>query len=235
VRNLRNNVHSDGKDSFVGLFMKEADKRGEPHDEEFMKDMVLNFLIAGRDTTAHALSWCIFLIIQHPQVESRILDEINTVCGCNDLKYDDLKDLTYLQAVINETLRLYPSVPTDSKVATADDILPDGTVLGTGCVVQFNAYCMGRCAEIWGEDAAHFRPDRWLNSAPPSSYTYPVFNAGPRECLGKRLTLVEMKAALCSILRSVKLTLAIPAADVHYDFQLTIGMSSGLPCKVHAR
>lgn len=235
VRDLREHMHSEGSDSFIGLFMKDAAQKGDTYNEGFMKDMVLNFLLAGRDTTAQALSWCLYLLMQHRPVEQRILDELNVVCGNRDVAYDDLNNLTYLQAVINETLRLYPSVPSDSKVAISDDILPDGTFLPRGCVVQFNPYCMGRSQRLWGEDADKFRPERWLGRDAPSPYEYPVFNAGPRECLGKRLASVEMKAALCCILKSVRLTLAVPPEAIRHDFQLTIGMVSGLPCTVEAR
>lgn len=235
VRELRDGVPGDVGHSFVGLFMREAENKGEAHDEDFMKDMVLNFLIAGRDTTAHALSWCLFLLMKHPEEQERIVDEVQNMCGDRELLYDDTKSLPYLQAVINETLRLYPSVPLDSKVAVADDTLPDGTFVPQGCVVQFNPYCMGRSRRLWGEDAHEFRPERWIGRKAPSPYEYAVFNAGPRECLGKRLALIEMKAALCCILRSAKLTLAVPADKIRYDLQLTIGMSSGLPCRVEPR
>lgn len=235
VRDLRYKVQGEGSDSFVGLFMKEAEKKGEPHDEDFMKDMVLNFLIAGRDTTAQALSWCLFLLTQHPAVEQRVLEEMRTVCKDRALSYDDLHKLEYLQAVINETLRLYPSVPTDNKVAVADDILPNGAYVPEGCVVQFNLFCMGRSRKLWGDDAHAFRPERWIGREAPSPYEFAVFNAGPRECLGKRLAYVEMKAALCCILDSVKLSLAMNPEDIKYDVQLTIGMSTGLPCFVQTR
>ena len=94
---------------------------------------------------------------------------------------------------------------------------------------------MGRSKDIWGDDADKFKPERWLNKDAPSSYSYPVFNARPEECIGKRLAMVEMKACLVNILRMVKLELAAPRESTHYDVQLTIGMASGLPCKVTAR
>jgi len=215
--------------------MKEASKKGEPIDEEFMKDMVLNFLIAGRDTTAHGLSWCLYLLMDHPEVEQKMLDEIKEVCGDEELTYDQIGRLKYVQAVVDEALRLYPSVPADSKVAVADDTLPDGTFVPAGCVIQFNPYSMGRSKKLWGEDAELFRPERWIGAEMPSAFVYTAFNAGPRECLGKRLAWVEMKAILVGILRTVKLTLAVPRSEILPDVQLTIGMSSGLPCKVEAR
>jgi len=136
--------------------------------------------------------------------------------------------------VIRESLRLHPSVPIDAKETLADDTLPNGTWVARGSTVAWSAYAMGRSRRLWGEDAAEFRPERWLEmDSPPDAYTYAVFHAGPRECLGKRLAMVEMKALLLMIVKEVQLTLAVPAEEVRPDFQLTIGMSTGLPC--HAR
>lgn len=235
VQDLKANLHTQRGDSFVGLFMQEAEKSGKPYDEGLMQDMVLNFLIAGRDTTAQSLSWTFYLIMGHPEIEQKVLDEIADVCGDRELAYEDLSRLPFLQAVVNESLRLYPSVSLDIKKALADDVLPDGTAVEKDDVVVYNIFAMGRSKKIWGDDADEFKPERWLGREFPNLYAYPVFNAGPRECLGRRLAWVEIKACLVSILRTVKLELTVPRDAIHYDAQLTIGMASGLPCKVKAR
>jgi cytochrome P450 len=235
VRDLKANLHSTKGDSFVGLFMQESERSGVGYDEKFMQDMVLNFLIAGRDTTAQSLSWTLYLVLGHPEVEKKALEEIGDVCGGRALKYEDVQRLTYLQAVVNESLRLYPSVPMDIKKSLGRDTLPDGTSIEKDDVIVYNIFSMGRSKKLWGDDADDFKPDRWLGSDFPSLYTYPVFNAGPRECLGRRLAWIEMKACLARILPAVKFTLAVPRDAVHYDMQLTLGMSSGLPCHVEAR
>jgi len=237
VRELRNKLDGETGDSFVGLFLKAAEGQGMPTDDRFMADAVLNFLIAGRDTTAQAMSWCMFLIAQNPEVEAKILQEAESVLdGAASLSYDQLSKLPYLDATIREALRLYPSVPMDVKLCLRDDTLPDGTFVPAGCSVAYFAYGMGRSRRIWGEDAKEFRPERWLSmAAPPDSYTYSAFHAGPRECLGKRLAMVEMKTLLFKVLRAFKLTLAVAPEEVKPDVQLTLGMSSGLPLRVAAR
>jgi len=138
--------------------------------------------------------------------------------------------------VINEGLRLYPSVPLNDKLVKHDDTLPDGTFLPKGTVVRYNSYGMGRNEDIWGADAADFRPQRWLEMEEvPSSYAWPAFHGGPRECLGKRLAQLEMKAILVRIIRAVKLQLAVPPSEIRYDAQLTIGCATDLPCTVEVR
>eukprot|EP00929_Paragymnodinium_shiwhaense_P000804 TRINITY_DN101006_c0_g1_i1.p1 TRINITY_DN101006_c0_g1~~TRINITY_DN101006_c0_g1_i1.p1 ORF type:complete len:508 (+),score=87.85 TRINITY_DN101006_c0_g1_i1:140-1663(+) len=236
VQDLKSDLDGEKGDSFVGLFMKDAAKNNEKIDDAFMRDMVLNFLIAGRDTTAQATTWCFFLIAQHPEVEEKILAEAKEQCGDRDPTYEDVKRMKYVQAVINEGLRLFPSVPLNDKLVLHDDTLPDGTFVPRGSIVRYNSYSMGRNTDVWGPDAAEFKPHRWLEMEEvPSSYAWPAFHGGPRECLGKRLAQLEMKACLVRILRAVKIQLAVPPSEIRYDTQLTIGMSTDLPCFVQAR
>lgn len=224
----------EARKSFVGLFMEDAKSRGETLTEDYLRDLVLNFLLAGRDTTAQGLSWTIFFLSQHPAVEARARQEVHDDCGVRGPVYDDTLHLPYLNAVISEALRLYPSVPLDRKVALADDTWPDGTFIPRGTSVAYDIYSMGRDRSIWGEDAEVFRPERWLEMKQnPSNYEYPVFNAGPRECLGRRLAMVEMKTCLAMLLPHVSFQLAVPSSTITPDLQLTLGMANGLPCFVH--
>lgn len=224
---------NDAPKSFVGMFLEDAQKRGEDLSEDYLRDLVLNFLIAGRDTTAQALAWTFYYLCEHPEVEAKAREEIKDVCGVHGASYEDLQRLPYLQAVLQEALRLRPSVPMDIKYSLQDDTWPDGTFVPGGSKVIYDIYSMGRDTAVWGKDAADFRPQRWLDmKESPGSFDFPVFNAGPRECLGKRLAFVEMKACLATLLPRLSLRLAVPAEDIKVDTQLTIGMSSGLPCFV---
>jgi fatty acid omega-hydroxylase len=210
-------------------------KRGEDLSEDFLRDLVLNFLIAGRDTTAQTLSWALFCLCQHPEAAARARAEAVEVCGNEDITYEAVNRLPFLQAVLNETLRLYPSVPLDLKFVLEDDVWPDGTRVRRGNVAVYNIYAMGRDPAIWGAHAADFRPERWLEmDSNPDSYKFPVFNAGPRECLGKRLAQVEMKTCLAVLLPRLSFKLAVPAGEIIPDGQLTIGMGRGLPCFVES-
>mmetsp|Transcript_11092 Transcript_11092/g.20772 ORF Transcript_11092/g.20772 Transcript_11092/m.20772 type:complete len:495 (+) Transcript_11092:72-1556(+) len=228
VRELRQKVTQGDDNSFVGLFYKsEWNKGGDVAQQEtFMRDMILNFLIAGRDTTAQCLSWTLFELAQHPLVVQNIRKEVAEVCGDGPVKYEHIKRLRFVQAVLDEGLRLHPSVPFDGKVTVADDVLPDGTVVKAGNLLAFVPYAQGRSKEIWGEDAHTFRPGRWLEMpSKPSPYMFSAFNAGPRECLGRRLAEMEMTLFLATIVREFDFTLEADPASIHYDAQLTIGMN----------
>ncbi|CAE8643414.1 unnamed protein product, partial [Polarella glacialis] len=142
--------------SFVGLFLEDAKQRGEDLSEDFLRDLVLNFLIAGRDTTAQALSWTIFCLCKDPRVAAKARAEVAEVCGGREPAYEEINRLPYVQAVLHEALRLYPSVPLDFKVAADDDVWPDGTHVRRGNVIVYHIYAMGRDPAIWGEDAGEF-------------------------------------------------------------------------------
>ena len=99
----------------LGLFIKAAEEENDTkvYDDKYLSDIVLNLIIAGRDTTACLLSWTFYLLARHPQVKS-ILDSEIEKADAN--QYDSMKHMPYLTAVFYETARLYPPVPMDGKV-----------------------------------------------------------------------------------------------------------------------
>lgn len=119
------------------------------------------------------------------------------------LTYETLGKLNYLHASLSETLRLYPAVSINSKEAATDDMLPDGTPVKKGSITGYVPYSMGRMRFLWGEDAAEYKPERWLNGngeyEPQSPFKFTAFQAGPRTCLGKDSAYLQMKmtAAWC--------------------------------------
>ena len=81
IQGLKQKIDSAAGDSFVSKFMKEQARTGKPYDDQFLQNLVLNFLIAGRDTTAQSLSWTFFLLRTHPHVEKRVLEESGDLIG----------------------------------------------------------------------------------------------------------------------------------------------------------
>eukprot|EP00850_Spirogloea_muscicola_P008210 SM000043S15838 [mRNA] locus=s43:454314:457422:- [translate_table: standard] len=151
--------------------------------------------------------------------------------------FEELKSMNYLHAALSEALRLYPSVPADTKYAMKDDILPDGTVVTKGWRVTYMIYSMGRMPAIWGQDCCEFRPERWLKKGEfqtESTFKYPAFNAGPRLCLGKDMAYLQMKSISAAIIRNFRLVLN-PGHVVAYRIGLTLFMKYGLLVKVLPR
>ncbi|XP_078432934.1 cytochrome P450 94B3-like [Wolffia australiana] len=207
------------------------------HSDTAVRDMVVSFVMAGRDTSSSALTWFFWVLSQHPEAEARAADEAATAKG--ELSYGALKEMPWLEACLCESMRLYPPVAWDSKYAAEDDVLPDGTRVFKGDRVTYFPYGMGRMERLWGKDAEEFRPSRWLDAevkemVKVSPFKYPVFQAGPRVCLGKDMAFVQMKYVAVSVLKKFHLS---PVSVVRPVFLplLTAHMAGGLSVSVTKR
>lgn len=186
--------------------------------------VVLNFLIAGRDTTAQSLSWLFIELMAHPEHISIIRDEIrcNLEAAADDepvlLDYDRMKDLPYTTACISEAIRLHPSVAKNVKMVERDDVIvPQGPnphnlpsfKVYRGEKVAWSDWVMARTPEVWGDDCAEFKPSRFLRDGDddkpgaryqsPSEWQFHAFNGGPRRCLGQQLAMYEALALVVAV------------------------------------
>jgi cytochrome P450 len=228
------NENPEKKMDLIGMFMDMEDENGNPcfSDEELI-DLALNFLIAGRDTTAQALSWTFYCFSKYPKTQQKAMEEIKRVMGNADMpRYELMKNLVYVKACFLETLRLYPSVPRNTKMAVEDDIWPDGTFVPKGSYVAWSNYTMGRCPSIWGPDAEEYRPERWLEmSTQPSQFQYTVFHAGPRICLGRNMAELEGTFILACFLKRYTFE-AFDLSRVSNGSSITMAMQYGFKGKI---
>lgn len=216
---------------------------GTINDEKYLRDIVVSFLLAGRDTVASALTSLFWLLARHPDVVDSILAESDRVIGPNQelASFEQMRELHYLQATVYENMRLYPPIQFDSKFCLDDDVLPDGTLVKKGTRVTYHPYAMGRMEEIWGQDCLEFKPERWLRDGvffQENPFKYPVFQAGLRVCLGKEMALVELKTVALSLLRRFEIRLASPPDHPHglrFSPGLTATVGGGLPVLVRQR
>ncbi|XVF76239.1 hypothetical protein PTKIN_Ptkin13bG0250300 [Pterospermum kingtungense] len=211
------------------------------NDETYLRDIVISFLLAGRDTVASGLTSLFWLLAKHPSVGSKIRQEADRVLGQNQelTSFEQIKELNYLHAVVYESMRLYPPIQFDSKFCEDDDTLPDGSFLKRGTRVTYHPYAMGRIEEIWGPDCLEFKPERWLKEngafSPESPFKYPVFQAGFRVCLGKEMALVELKSVVISLVRRFQIELVAPHQTPRFSPGLTATFCGGLPVLVRER
>jgi len=215
----------------LSRFMALRHQDGNAYSDQELRDVVLNFILAGRDTTSNALTWTLHLLTDHPEVEQRVREELQGLEG--ELSFSDLsvKERPYLHAMVTEVLRLYPSVPFELKEVKEDDFLPDGTFVPGGSCVTYSPFGMGRSKANWGDDALSFRPERWLNEEGAferaSQYKYAVFNAGYRLCLGMDMALLEIKTMVALLLCRFRPT-KVPGQDIQYAITLTCPAKNGL-------
>ncbi|KAK7445179.1 Protein kinase alk2 [Stygiomarasmius scandens] len=181
-------------------------------DKQILGDELLNMLVASRDTTASLLTFAVYVLSQRSDVEKRLRDEIYEMVGSSARPtYKHIKEMKYLRAFINETLRLYPPVPFDGRASTTSTVFPSKTgppvfiPEGTKCL--YSVFLMHRRKDLWGPDALEFDPDRFLDFRlhkylTPNPFIFVPFNAGPRICLGQQFAYNEASFFLVKLLQN---------------------------------
>lgn len=162
----------------------------QTRDPAELRDQLLSILLAGRDSTASLLSFFWIMLSRDEEIFTKlraiVLQEFGTYDNPKQITFSGLKSCTYMQWCLNETLRLFPTVPLNSRRSTRDTTLPrgggsDGTspiFVPKGTEVNYSVYVMHRDKRIWGEDADRFIPDRWKDRKP--GFEFLPFNGGPR-------------------------------------------------------
>ncbi|KAJ4415106.1 hypothetical protein N0V82_007545 [Gnomoniopsis sp. IMI 355080] len=175
-------------------------------DPKVLRDQLVAVLLAGRDTTASTLSWCIYELARHPAVVAKLRAQILQVVGPDRTPtYDDLKSMRYLHHVLNETLRLYPVVPFNVRFSLRNTTLPRGggpdgslpVAILKDTPMGYSTLIMQRREDLYPPPSAtfapvlEFSPERW-DTWQPKPWQYVPFNGGPRICIGQQFALTEM-------------------------------------------
>lgn len=214
-------IESKTKNSYIILYELVKQTR----DPKVLQDELLSIMLAGRNTTASLLSFVFFELARRPDVWDKLKNEIYERFGkgegnLEDITFESMKRCTYLKWVINETLRLYPSVPQNFRVSKKDTTLPRGggsdgnwpIFIPKNQMVLYNIYSTQRLTEYYGEDADEFRPERW-DDLRNIGWAYMPFSSGPRVCLGQQFALTE---ASYIIIRIVQMLPNIESHDPKY-------------------
>lgn len=237
------------KEDILSRFLVESKKDPEEMNDKYLRDIILNFMIAGKDTSANTLSWFFYMLCKNPLIQEKVAQEVRDVTSSQDdvvnveefianITDTTLEQMHYLHAALTETLRLYPAVPVDGRCAEVDDILPDGFRMKKGDGLYYMAYAMGRMPYIWGDDAEDFRPERWLNSGifqPESPFKFIAFHAGPRICLGKDFAYRQMKILSIALLRFFRFKLADDTRKITYRTMFTLHIEGSLHLRAIGR
>lgn len=223
VAKCRSDPKRTERKDLLALFIQAEEK--EQFSDEWLRDMVLNFVIAGRDTTACTLSWMFYILATNPAVQEKLAAELDEKFAEGAPTFTSLSagELPYLHGVLYETLRLYPPVPVDVKQAVGDDVLPDGTRVPKHCRMIFLPYAMGRDAQRYPEPEI-VKPERWIPFVEPSPFEFPVFQAGQRICLGMNMAIFEAKIVAGMLLREYTFELAPDSGEISY-FSRALTMS----------
>ncbi|XP_068618027.1 probable cytochrome P450 312a1 [Battus philenor] len=182
-----------------------------------------SILVAGQDTTAITLNFIMLMLGANPRIQEKLYDEIIAVCGDSDRHVfkEDLVRLSYCEAVICETLRLYPTAPGVARLAERDIVLKN-CVVPKGAMCGSNIWGLGRSRRLWGPDVLQYRPERWLSDSKAPSENLPFFNfsVGRRACIGKKYAMNLMKIVLVHCLRRYRFVSEIDKLVMNMDIML---------------
>lgn len=188
--------HDSKSDTTPSRHVLLYDLISQTSDKLVIRSELLSVLFAGRDTTAGFLSNIWFELSKRPDVWAELRKEVDDLRGDHPT-YEQLKDMKYLRAVLNESLRLYPIVPINGRFPLEDTVLPVGggedekspIFVPKGHFVIWNMWVMHRRKDLFGEDAEEFKPERWLDrdgkTGLRTGWEYLPFHGGPRICLGR--------------------------------------------------
>ncbi len=190
-----------------------------------LRNEAATLFMAGHETTANTMAWAWFLLSNSPAAAARLRDESRAVLAGRAATHDDVPNLPYARAVIEETLRLYPPVPVLAREALADTVVAGKTV-PRGSLLLVVPWLLHRNPLLW-ENPDHFIPERFIDGQ-PIRYSYVPFSIGPRVCTGQQFGLVESVICLATLAQDF-LPMMKPGHDVQPVSRLTLRPGAHLP------
>jgi cytochrome P450 len=220
------------RDDVLSMLLQARDENGAPLDDDTLRDEMLTLLLAGFETTAASLSWVINRLLSNPDVTERAHAEVQSVLGGSPAAADHVGKLHYLEAAINETMRLDPVIPNAGRelqapVAIAGRELPKGVVVAP-CI-----YLAHRRDDLWPAPLK-FNPDRFLTGR-IDPYAFFPFGGGTRRCIGAAFATYQMKIVLAEILSRTELA-PVPGYVAKLERRsIAFAPSEGLPVVLRSR
>ncbi|EST08173.1 Cytochrome P450 [Kalmanozyma brasiliensis GHG001] len=202
--------------------------------ERDMITQVLTFLGAGHETTASGVSWTLWNLASHPEIQDKLRKECKELMDQDERPpYSAIKGLAYLDAVINESMRVTPPVPRTIRIANKASTI-DGLYVPKGTLLPISNRAINMDPEVWGEDAEEFKPERWFNLPEKYDKTFSMitFIAGAHACIGRTMSYLEMKAVICILVSNFKFEPVSKDQEPIMDTLITMKPQGGLNLRV---
>nr|XP_012224478.1 PREDICTED: cytochrome P450 4C1-like [Linepithema humile] len=218
----------------------EASHEGRLTQQEHL-DQVITMLFAATDTTALTINFVTFMLANFPEVQEKVYNELSEIYGTESpksvpIKYDDLQKMEYLNRVIKETMRLFPSGPLIGRILT-EELKIGEIILPKGADILMSIFHMHRNKKHWSNPLV-FDPDRFLpgNLKHCSKYFMP-FSTGLRNCIGQKYAMISMKVILATLIRTFefKLDKNINIYDIKLSIDATLCTVNPLKVKIEKR
>src|SRR5215217_8077269 len=222
------------KGDLLSMLMQARDENGDPMPERQLRDAAGTLLLAGHETTALALSWTVYLLGQHPDVEARLSAEIEAVLGSRAVTVEDLARLRFTDQVVTEAMRLYPPAWAIGREAVEDCEI-GGYPVPAGTTILMSPWVIHRHQRYFDEPAK-FQPDRWSGDLARQlpRFAYLPFGGGPRICIGNRFATMEAVLILATVIQRFRLHLLREREVVPFP-SITLRPKGGIWVKPVAR
>ncbi|MEX2586602.1 MAG: cytochrome P450 [Actinomycetota bacterium] len=202
-------VRPTGEEDLLSLLLQAQDPDGgAPLDDDEVRDQALIFLLAGHETTATSLTFTLHLLGLHPDVQQRVLGEVQRVLGDRMPAIEDVRGLEYTTMVIKEAMRLYPAAYAIPRLAVKDDEI-SGYRIPAGSVAVSSPWVTHRHPKYW-EEPEEFVPERFTAEREKARhrYAYFPFGGGPRACIGQHFSMMEAVIVTALLVRQYQFTAA---------------------------
>lgn len=225
IADRRRHPLPDGQHDILDTMLSAADPQtGEHLSDENVRYQMVTFLIAGHETTSGLLTFTLHELLRRPEVLARARTHVDDVLGDRAPQFSDLVKLTYLDQILKESLRLWPTAPAFAVQPFEDTVIGGKYAVGKGETLLVVIPALHRDPAVWGDDAEDFDPDRFAfdraQQLPPNSWK--PFGNGQRSCIGRGFALQEAVLFLAMLLQRFDLTAADPGYELKIKNTLTM-------------
>lgn len=225
IINRRKKRSSEDSNLISMLIEAQDTDTGEKMSDKQLRDELVTIYVAGHETSAYALSWTFYELMQHPEVVQKIKDEVDQVIENGRIGSDGLRKLTYTAAVINESMRLHPPAYFVSREASEDDVI-NGVAIQKHDAIVHSIIAMHKHPDLW-EDPLLFKPERFLTPNEATRKYYHPFGAGPRMCIGNHFALMEITLILAKMIHAIDFKL-VPGQKIVAQPLITLKPKYGI-------
>ena len=227
--------NSDRGDLLSAMMSAQDEETGESMSDEQLRDEVMTLFVAGHETSARLLPFIFYLLAKSPDVEQKLITEIQTVVGSHIPTFADILQLKYAKQVFDEALRLYPPIYFIFREAAAADTIA-GFKIPQDAVIFVSPYITHRHPQFW-QNPADFQPDRFAVgelSTKRHKFAYFPFGGGPHTCIGPNFAALEVILTLVMILQRYQIKLSSDE-PIKLDSLLILSICDGLKVYLRSR
>lgn len=216
-----NNKQNYGLDRFIFLDKLIDEYYNNNLPRSGIMEECLTFVWAGEETTSAAIYNTLFLLAAYPETQQKIFEELMENRITEEVCFEDINKLSYLDAVMRESLRYYPSVGQFARRLTDNLEINDDVTLPSGMMVLIQVTDIHRNRDYWGQDADEYKPERFL-SKENHAYSWIPFSAGRRNCIGQKLAVLEIKMAMIKMVQTFQMSIEDNVRELEFERNITL-------------